>query len=83
MLEGDVVMSELPDRRATGDRAEIDQAANTVLLTGPVVVTQGNNELKGRRLFFNRTTAQNDPDRRPAPATGGSAPASAQAERHP
>lgn len=58
VLEGDVVMSELPDKRATGDRAEIDQAANTVLLTGAVVVSQGPNELKGRRLFFNRTNAK-------------------------
>ncbi|MGL4395974.1 MAG: LPS export ABC transporter periplasmic protein LptC [Hyphomicrobium sp.] len=56
VLEGDVVMSELPDKRAVGDRADIDQIANTVLLTGPVVVTQGANVLKGRRLFFNRVT---------------------------
>lgn len=58
VLEGDVVMTQLPDRRAAGDRAEIDQSANTVLLTGPVAVTQGKNELHGRRLFFNRTTSK-------------------------
>ncbi len=58
VLDGDVVMSQLPDKRAVGDRAEIDQAANTVLLTGNVIVTQGINELKGRRLFFDRTSSK-------------------------
>jgi lipopolysaccharide transport protein LptA/LPS export ABC transporter protein LptC len=57
VLEGGVVMSQLPDKRATADKAEIDQSANTVLLTGTdVVVTQGQNILKGRRLLFNRGT---------------------------
>jgi LPS export ABC transporter protein LptC/lipopolysaccharide transport protein LptA len=57
VLEGDVVMSQLPDKRATADKAEIDQSANSVLLTGTdVVVTQGQNVLKGRRLLFNRST---------------------------
>ena len=54
VLEGEVVMSQLPDKRATGDRAEVDEAANTMLLTGTVVVTQGQNILKGRRLLYNR-----------------------------
>jgi LPS export ABC transporter protein LptC/lipopolysaccharide transport protein LptA len=59
VLEGDVVMSQLPDKRATADKAEIDQSANTVLLTGTdVVVTQGQNVLKGRRLLFNRGTSK-------------------------
>ena len=52
------VMSEEPDRKAIGDRAEIDQVAGTMLLTGPVVVTQGKNELRGRKLFFNRTNGK-------------------------
>ena len=57
ILEGDVVMAQLPDKRATADKAEVDQAANTVLLTGTeVVVIQGQNVLKGRRLLFNRAT---------------------------
>jgi|CXWK01.1.fsa_nt_gi lipopolysaccharide transport protein LptA/LPS export ABC transporter protein LptC len=69
VLDGDVVMTQAPDKRAVGDRAEIDQANNTILLTGPVAVTQGINELKGRRLFFDRTnskmqlTAQGGPGR--------------------
>ena len=58
VLDGDVVMTQLPDKRAVGDRAELDQAANTILLTGAVVVTQGINELKGRRLMFNRATSK-------------------------
>ena len=56
VLDGDVVMTQLPDKRATADKAEIDQTANTVLLSGDVVVTQGLNILKGRRLVFNRGT---------------------------
>ncbi len=58
VLEGEVVMSQLPDKRASGDRAEIDETANTILLTGTVAVTQGQNILKGRRLFFNRSTSK-------------------------
>ncbi len=54
VLEGDVVMAQLPDKRAAGDRAEFDETANTMLLTGNVVVTQGNNIMKGRRLLYNR-----------------------------
>jgi lipopolysaccharide transport protein LptA/LPS export ABC transporter protein LptC len=57
VLDGDVVMTQLPDKRATADKAEVDQAANTILLTGTdVVVTQGQNVLKGKRLLFNRGT---------------------------
>lgn len=58
MLDGDVILSETPDRRAVGDRAEIDQSKNTVLLTGPVVVQQGKNELRGRRLFVDRAAGR-------------------------
>ena len=58
VLEGDVVLSQGSDKRAVGDRAEYDQAAQTMVLTGPVVVTQAGNELKGRRLVFNRDTGR-------------------------
>lgn len=54
ILDGDVVMVQIPDKKATGDKAEVDQAADTVLLTGNVVVLQGQNQMKGRRLFYNR-----------------------------
>ena len=54
VLEGDVIMVQIPDKRATGDKAEVDQAADTVLLTGNVLVVQGENQMKGRRLFYSR-----------------------------
>jgi lipopolysaccharide export system protein LptA len=54
VLDGDVAMIQIPDKKATGDKAEVDQAADTVLLTGNVVVLQGQNQMKGRRLFYNR-----------------------------
>jgi LPS export ABC transporter protein LptC len=54
VLEGDVVMLQEPDKKANGDRADFDQAADTILLTGNVVVVQGQNQMKGRRLFYNR-----------------------------
>jgi lipopolysaccharide transport protein LptA/LPS export ABC transporter protein LptC len=56
ILDGNVVMTQLPDKRATADKAEIDQTANTVILSGDVVVMQGQNVLRGRRLAFNRQT---------------------------
>ncbi len=41
VLEGDVVLTQGDDRRAVGDRVDYDQTAQTMILTGPVVVTQG------------------------------------------
>ena len=58
VLDGDVVLSQGTDKKAVGDRAEYDQAAQTMVLTGPVVVTQAGNELRGRRLQFNRDTGK-------------------------
>lgn len=54
VLMGDVVMTSGADRRASGERVEIDQAGGTVVLIGNVVVTQGGNELRGGRLAINR-----------------------------
>ena len=54
ILIGNVVMAAGSDRRATSDRVDLDQRADTALLTGSVVVVQGENELKGRRLFIDR-----------------------------
>jgi LPS export ABC transporter protein LptC len=53
-LMGPVVISAGPDRGATADRADIDNKADTILLSGNVVVTQQKNELKGRRLLADR-----------------------------
>ncbi len=57
-IEGDIVMTQEPDKRAVGDRAEFDETSNSVMLTGAVVVTQGANELKGRKLVINRATGK-------------------------
>ena len=55
VLTGDVVMTSGTDRRVIGDRADFDQRNDTVLVVGGnVVVTQGRNEMKGRRLFVER-----------------------------
>jgi lipopolysaccharide transport protein LptA len=54
VLTGGVTVQAAADRKAVGDRAELDQRTDTVVLTGAVVVTQGRNELKGRRLVHER-----------------------------
>lgn len=53
-LSGHVVMTSGPDRQARSDRADIDQRADVVVLSGNVFVVQGKNELKGRRLWMDR-----------------------------
>ncbi|HYD15451.1 MAG TPA: LPS export ABC transporter periplasmic protein LptC [Hyphomicrobium sp.] len=55
VLSGDVIMTSGTDRRAAGERVEINEAMGTVLLVGDVVVTQGGNELRGGRLAIDRT----------------------------
>jgi len=53
--KGDVVVNQ-KDQIATGDRGEFDMRANTVTLIGNVVVTKGQDVLKGPRLVVNLTT---------------------------
>jgi LPS export ABC transporter protein LptC len=54
-LAGSVVLAAGDDRRATADVADIDQKADVAVLTGQsVVVTQGQNVLKGLRLSIDR-----------------------------
>ncbi|HXF53123.1 MAG TPA: LPS export ABC transporter periplasmic protein LptC [Hyphomicrobiaceae bacterium] len=48
------------DSRATCDTAEFDPVADTALLTGTVVVTQGANVLKGGRLFLDRKSGTSE-----------------------
>jgi len=55
VLQGEVIMTSGTDRRAAGERVEIDQRAGTVLLTGNVIVKQAGNELRGGRLAIDRT----------------------------
>ena len=58
VVDGDVEMTSGADRRVTGDRATVDQQADTILLTGSVVAIQGRNQLKGERLFVERATGR-------------------------
>ncbi|MBU2582394.1 MAG: LPS export ABC transporter periplasmic protein LptC [Alphaproteobacteria bacterium] len=54
LIKGSVVMSSGPDRKALAEEAEINSQSDTILLTGSVVVRQGENELRGERLFVDR-----------------------------
>jgi LPS export ABC transporter protein LptC/lipopolysaccharide transport protein LptA len=54
VLTGEVIMTSGTDRRAAGDRVEIDEAQGTILLVGNVVVMQAGNELRGGRLAIDR-----------------------------
>jgi lipopolysaccharide export system protein LptA len=53
--KGDVVVSQ-KDQTATGDNGVFDMRANAVTLTGNVVVTQGQNVIKGEQLTVDLTT---------------------------
>ncbi len=53
--KGGVVVNQ-KDQVATGERGEFDMRTNTVTLSGNVVVTKGENILKGPRLVVNLTT---------------------------
>ena len=53
--KGEVIVSQ-KDQIATGDNGTFDMLANTVTLYGGVVVTQGQNVLKGERLVVDLTT---------------------------
>ncbi len=58
IVDGDVEMTSGTDRSATGDRATVDQQADTILLTGSVVAIQGRNQLRGERLYVERATGR-------------------------
>jgi lipopolysaccharide export system protein LptA len=53
--KGSVVVTQ-KDQTATGDNADYDVHTDTVTLTGNVVVTQGQNVLRGQKLVVNTTT---------------------------
>jgi lipopolysaccharide export system protein LptA len=44
------------DQTATGDNGVFDMKTNTAILTGNVVVTQGDNVIRGDKLFIDMTT---------------------------
>jgi lipopolysaccharide transport protein LptA/LPS export ABC transporter protein LptC len=58
VVAGDVEMISGEGRGATADRVTVNQKADTILLTGSVVATQGRNELKGERLYVERATGK-------------------------
>jgi len=52
---GSVIMTQ-KDQRAVGDQADFDVVRNTMLLTGNVVVTRGEDVLRGKKLNVDLTT---------------------------
>ncbi len=55
---GNVVITSKDNQTATGDNALFDMKAQTVLLTGNVVVSQGNNHVKSDRMLSESTTGR-------------------------
>ena len=66
-LKGNVVMTSTNERRVTAAQVDLDQTADTILMNGDVVVIQGKNTMKGRRLFVDR---KNGRTRLDSPADG-------------
>jgi len=58
VVAGDVHMASGTDRSATAAKAIVDQAADTILLTGDVAVKQGRNKLEGERLYVERASGR-------------------------
>lgn len=54
ILEGDVDIVSTEGRRASSDRATLNQKNETILLEGNVIVAQARNRLRGQRLFVDR-----------------------------
>ncbi|MCL4767323.1 MAG: LPS export ABC transporter periplasmic protein LptC [Hyphomicrobiaceae bacterium] len=77
-----VVVTSKGDQSATGDWADFDVKANTVVLGGDVVLTQGRNVVRGPRLVIDMTTGLSRMETgRPAGAqTAGKAPPLADAD---
>ncbi len=71
LLEGNIIMTSVPDRRVTADRVELDQAQDSAVLTGDVVVVNGETVLKGRRLSIDRAAGRTSLT---APPMAGSGP---------
>jgi lipopolysaccharide export system protein LptA len=54
-MQGPILVSQ-PGQQATADRGTYDAATETVMLEGNVVLSQGNNVLKGPKLFIDLKT---------------------------
>jgi lipopolysaccharide export system protein LptA len=71
-----VIVTSERGQTATGDWAEFDAKANKVLVGGDVVVTQGQNMVRGTRLVIDMTSGESKIDTAPAktvaqPSGGG------------
>ena len=53
--KGNVIVTQ-KEQRAVGDRAEFDMRTNTVTMIGNVVVTKGDDVLRGQRMVVDLTT---------------------------
>src|SRR5262249_40504075 len=53
--KGNVIVTQ-KDQRAVGDRAEFDMRTNTVTMIGNVIVTRGEDVLRGQRMVVDLTT---------------------------
>ena len=71
--KGGVVVTQ-KDHNATGDSGIFDMRANTVTLVGNVVVTRGQDVLRGRRLVVDLTTGTSKIDGAEALFQGGRPP---------
>lgn len=58
VMLGNVTLASGAERKATAARADLDQKKDTALLTGDVLVTQGKNTMKGRRLAIDRKSGK-------------------------
>jgi lipopolysaccharide export system protein LptA len=61
-----VVMTSSREQTATGDEADYDVATQTVVLTGNVILKQGENILKGHRLVVDMKTGESRMESTPA-----------------
>jgi lipopolysaccharide export system protein LptA len=52
--DGGVVVTS-KDQKASGTRGVFNMAANTIVMTGNVIVSQGSNVIRGQRLFVDLT----------------------------
>lgn len=74
-----VLVTSKGGQTATGDYADFDSAANTVTLSGDVVLTQGQNVIHGSRLVIDMATGHTRIQTEPAsgPVTSSASPATA------
>jgi LPS export ABC transporter protein LptC len=56
--KGKVIVTSKDGQTVTGDRAVFDAKTNTVTMSGDVVLTQGQNVVKGTRLVINMTSGE-------------------------